>query len=658
MPQVKSNRKKLTFSIIIIGIVSIAILFFLLRGPYLSNTIKRVIVPVLQNATGERIIIDNAAINLFPFYFQAKGLKMFDKNGNMLLWVTKARVYTDLLGLLTREFRVRRLTLKGPNLTVGEEDLKRVRKRLNRYMSASRGGNYRFSIKHIKVTEGKFDLSGSDEIRRLSGDGLFAEFTVKNRIIADISLNEGYLQIQERPELKFELDGNLVRREDGRMDISGIRISSAGSSLEADGIVSLSKDGRITGGNIRGKAKILEESVNRFFDVPIENDGELSFSGSVDLIRGSGSWWPGFHLDLDTDGWFRLESLMKILKVESNVTGRLAVKGQIRGVYPDLRGSGVGTLTRAVFGHLPLDDVSGELEYREKMFVLNDFIAHLLQGELRGDAFITLPDGDYSVSAGYQDVSSRMFLEFISWDAPFPEGSISGDFRLEKPHGKDMHVVADMHYLNLSEQGDELFQRIEGFSGGIDYDERSVVITGGTFRILQSQLLLDGVIDLGNKLLSLSFDLTSPDASELTEPSMTFIQSPVHISGLASGPYGDPEISGSLSMGPGRIHNLPFSGASGDLTYRVGSLSSDGLKITRDEAKYDVSGTILFRKAEKLFSYDDPFYRAVIAVNGGDLGELVSVFHGELPVSGKVRGGIVIEGDPDNLSGNGKLVVR
>jgi hypothetical protein len=658
MPRVKSNRKKLTFSIILVGIISIAVLFFLLRGPYLSNTIKRAIVPVLQNVTGERIIIDNAAINLFPFYFQAKGLKVFDKNGNMLLWITKTRVYTDLLGLLTREFRVRRLTLKGPNLTVGREDLERVRQGVRRYMSAGRGGNYRFSIKHIKVTEGKFSLSGPGRIRNFSGNGLFAEITVKKRTVADISLSEGFLNIQDRPELKFELDGNLVKREDGKIDISGLRLSSAESFLDAQGIVELSEEGGIVDGHIHGKAKVLEKSINRFYDVPNESDGELSFSGTVKLLGDSTSWWPRFSLDLDADGWFHLESLMKILRVTSNVTGRLAVDGRIIGVYPDLTGKGAGSLTKAGFGHLQLDDVSGKLRYGEKKFLLDDFIAHSLKGELRGSASVALPHGDYSVTAGYQDVNSRMFLDYISWDAPFPEGSMSGDFRLEKVHGKDMHIVADIDYLNTSPQGGDLFQRMEGFSGGLDYNERSVVITEGTFRTGHSQLALEGTVDLANRSLSLSFDLKSPDVSDLTEPSITFIRAPVQITGLASGPYSNPEISGSFSMGAGRIQKLLFSDAAGDFTYRVGSLSSEGLKIRHDKATYGIAGAILFPEADRLFSIDDPFFRASVDVDGGDLEELARVLHGELPVSGAVTGEMVIEGSPENLRGHGKLVIE
>jgi hypothetical protein len=124
------NKFKRTVSIVLITVSLIALVFFLLRGPYLSNTIKRVIIPILENATGESIISDSAVINLFPFYFQVKSLRVFDKDGNRLLWVTKTRAYIDLLGLLSGKLRIRRMTLKEPRLSASKEELDCLSKRV------------------------------------------------------------------------------------------------------------------------------------------------------------------------------------------------------------------------------------------------------------------------------------------------------------------------------------------------------------------------------------------------------------------------------------------------------------------------------------------------------------------------------------------------
>ena len=59
-----------------VAVFAFAFLFFLLRGPYLSNFTKRLIIPTLENSTGARVIMNKAVINLIPFYLQGKGIKM------------------------------------------------------------------------------------------------------------------------------------------------------------------------------------------------------------------------------------------------------------------------------------------------------------------------------------------------------------------------------------------------------------------------------------------------------------------------------------------------------------------------------------------------------------------------------------------------------
>lgn len=241
------NRYKRALSIMLVTVSLTALVFFLLRGPYLSNTIKRVIIPVLENATGESIISDSAVINLFPFYFQVKSLKVFDKDGNRLLWVTKTRAYIDLLGLLSGELRIRRMTLKEPKLTASKEELDKVRSNINRYLSAQEGGGLSLSIKNIIMTDGEYVLSGIGEMNEISGAGFFADILVKNSVTVKISQKEGIFRIKDRPDLRFALDGRMVVREEGKVDISGLMIKSAGSSLTADGVLMLAKDGKLKG---------------------------------------------------------------------------------------------------------------------------------------------------------------------------------------------------------------------------------------------------------------------------------------------------------------------------------------------------------------------------------------------------------------------------
>ncbi len=125
MLKIKTKKAQI-ITLLSLGIFFFAIIFFLLRGPYLSNSIKRIIVPQLENITRERIIVDKAVINLFPFYVQAKGFNIYDKDGNRLLWITKSRAYIDLLGLLSDEIVIRKLVLNELELSATENDISKI----------------------------------------------------------------------------------------------------------------------------------------------------------------------------------------------------------------------------------------------------------------------------------------------------------------------------------------------------------------------------------------------------------------------------------------------------------------------------------------------------------------------------------------------------
>jgi len=159
--------------VLIIGAIFItAILFFLLRGPYLSNSIKRVIIPVLENTTKGKIIIDKAVINLFPFYIQAKGLKMFDKEGNKLLWITKSRAYIDLTGILLKELRIKKLTINEPELIADEVSLKQIIENIKKSTSGEGNKQYKISIRNIELTNGTLDFKNTNGLT-FTAEGLF-----------------------------------------------------------------------------------------------------------------------------------------------------------------------------------------------------------------------------------------------------------------------------------------------------------------------------------------------------------------------------------------------------------------------------------------------------------------------------------------------------
>ena len=637
--------------------LSLAVLFFLLRGPYLSNSIKRILIPVLENATRERIIIDKAVINLFPFYVQAKGFKLFDKDGNRLLWITKSRAYIDLLGLLSREIRIRKLTLNEPDLTLNEEDLQRIMENLKKSYLVGEEGKYRVSLKSMQLTDGNVSYKSTGQVSSISGRGLYLDIVPKGiSYTISVLLKRGALKLANQSKLDGAFDGKIMIKNN-RIEVTELNLSSSGSSFSTDGEIFLSDEGKIEDGSLSVKTKISASTIHKIYHLKQKKDGELSFEGFVRLIKREDSKWPGFVLDLKTDSRFYLETLMEILKVDHNIAGELSLKGKITGTFPDIKGEGYAKLKNAQLATLPLDDVEGELTYKENKFALHGFKAHTYKGLIEGDGHIMIPSGNYMADARVADLNSPQFFKFIHWEPPFPEGKISGDFKLYHENGHDIEVIADVNYRNTSHTEGNVLDRLNSATTFLELRDNVLWLDDTVLSTDRTNLFLDGSIDFNDETLDLNLKLNSLDAADVTAPYYKEISAPVRFEGTAAGPAKAPVITGKVAAEAGSVHGIKFTKASADLRYGINSLLVDRLVISHDDAECDVSGAIDFRKAEGLFSFRAPFYKGKAEFRNVDIRPLVKEVYREIPVSGRVSGKVSFEGDSDNFISPGEMSV-
>jgi len=669
MQNSKLLKKKLIKSLCLGSVIIffIALVFFLLRGPYLSNSIKRLIQPAIEEAIGEKTIMDKAVINLFPFYLQAKSVRIFDEEGNRLLWVTKMRAYIDVLGLFSKEIRIRRLTVKGPILTIERERLEKIIDSLRRYTKGDKGGNFSFSVRNAKITDGKFTLTEKQRQIVISGNGLYAEVLTQpdrklqqgflsERVGVELSVKDAGLKLPDLSGLKLGFDGK-VEVSDKKVKILKAKISSSDSTLETKGEVQLSHEGVVKHGTISGKANILVKTIAQVFGLKEKKDGELSLWGSIDLT-------PEFKLNLKTEGWFYLQTLMELSKIREDITGRISFDGEIHGIYPRVIGKGMVRLKDVMLIGLPLNDINGELRYKDKRFTLKDFVAHTYDGKLMGNASILIPSGEYSVDAYAEDIDSHQFFKFIKWEPPFPEGRIKGSFRLNKKPNRQIELVAETMYLNTLDEGTSLNERLREVKADIDMREGLLTFKRAILSTSTSELFLNGSIDLNKEKLDLDIELDSRDAMDLTSPYFKGLKSPVKFIGKANGHLKEPEISGSISAGPGSINGEPFTELSGDITYNPMSLSLKALRIKHGKSVYDVSGSIDFRKASGLFSFEAPYYKGSVAIKNGNVESLIAVVYpvrksfSNGAITGFINGRVSFEGDKEEFKGNASITLE
>ncbi len=632
------TRKKSKFwKFLGIALLIYGIVFFLLRGPYLSNYFKRIFVPVLENLTRERIIIDKAAINLFPFYLQAKGFKMFDKDGNRLLWISKTRLYIDVLGLFSKDIRIRRFYLKEPRLTANEVDVKRIAENIETSLSGGVKKQFKVSLKGIKLINGMIDYKDRDGKAGISVRGMFFDLVPKWRSSrAELELNDFTARLPAGSELKGEVAAK-IRITDVNIDISRLQVRTPKSTLKLDGDINRTSDWAVTGGELSVQARV---------------------DGTLNLAEKNGSRWPDVQLELATDSWFHLESLMEVLHVDKQVTGKLAAQGLITGVYPDIQGKGKATLDNAVIEGLPIDDVRGNISYQKKKFALQEFTAKTYGGNLEGDAFLLLPHGDYHVDATADGVSSPEFLKYIHWEPPIPKGEVGGSFQLDHEHGRWIDIIADINYMNTYERVGNILDRVISICTDLDMKDKVIDLSNTVFTTSVSDLYLNGEVNLNTGILGLELELQSRNISDLTAPYYERFIAPASFLGRASGPAENVDITGTLEAYSGDIHGIPFTSGTADFIYNKKSLSVSRLRIMQGDAEYHVTGSIDFRKADELFSFLDPYYRGEAMVKNADIHPFITASYKELPITALADGIITFEGDADSYTGKGDLLLK
>ncbi|MBI4843245.1 MAG: translocation/assembly module TamB domain-containing protein [Nitrospirae bacterium] len=647
----RNNKKiiiRLLFVLLLLGIVH-----FLFRGPYLSNSIKRVIIPVLEEATGKHVIMDKAVINLFPFYLQGKSVKFYDDEGKTLLWITKSRIYLDPLGLLSKDITIRRVILTEPEARASENELSEIASHITDYFSGNKGSQFKVALKSLKVVEGKFTYPSPDEMDTFYGSGLNADIFIKDGINIDVKLSDGKFIKKGHSGFDYSMEGSFSIA-DNLVKAAKVIISSSDSTIAASGEM-LIKDGRIGNGKFNGKAVVNAIDVCRIFGVEKTRDGALTLSGSVVLINKTGSRIPEFELDLETDGYFYLETLMDILDVKERVTGRLALKGGISGIFPEITGRGDASITDAEFGELAIESGLGSIVYSDRRFSLSDFTAHTYGGVLNGKAYIEIPKGDFGVTASASEVDSVKFLQYIGWDAPFRPGKVSGKFDLKKVIGQEIYVNAHLNYLNAAESDEKFTDRLKAAEGDILFHNGIVSVSNSKLSTPMTFFSLDGGIDIDERKIDIDVNLKSSDISDITAPYYTNIFGPVNFDGKAKGMFEAPVISGVFKMGAGNIHGFDLSGASAEIIYSKDSLIVASLIANHDVSVLELKGDIDFRNAEGLFSYGSPYYHAEASFKNIRSEMLDDLLFRDVELKGFVTGNLSFTGDRENFSGTGSL---
>jgi len=129
--------------------------FFISRGPYVSNKLKKMVLPELSAATGRSVFAKKIVLNLFPLFLEVRDLRISEE-GRDVLRVPRVKGYIDVSGLMRGEVVVKKLIVHNLSVDSSTPQMEDVIQRVRAYLQVDRGSLIKVSIRSIAINDGSF----------------------------------------------------------------------------------------------------------------------------------------------------------------------------------------------------------------------------------------------------------------------------------------------------------------------------------------------------------------------------------------------------------------------------------------------------------------------------------------------------------------------
>ncbi|MFO0753689.1 MAG: translocation/assembly module TamB domain-containing protein [Thermodesulfovibrionales bacterium] len=656
----------------IIAVLSLGLLLYLSRGPNISNTLKKMILPELEQATGKRFIAQKIYINLFPLFVELKGVKAFEENGEKFLDVQRIKGYIGIGGLLRKEIEIRRLLIKGPEISTNRERLEELVGTIRKRLAEDAKMPFTVAVKSVEVDKGGLLLSEGDAA--LAARGLHAEIIASASPRVRVSVEHFEVDKKGLTGASGGLDAFFLVRH-GKLELKKLKIRSNRSELSAEG----EGDPGRKSGSFRTDARLLVASLKKVFGLKNSGDGEVSAKGSL-RIDGQKKGFGRVFLDLTVKGDLYLETLMELLRVKEPLKGYLTVRGTLRGYLNDLDGSGDAELEKGALFGVELDRLRCKIAYKDGAMRFTQGNARLYNGSALVEAMIRLPVVNYyTVDVKAKDVDSKGIFTLIKWDPRIPAGKVSGELFSSgasfAPAGRFSYLSSG-HDRGQNRGRDagkktDILDRVETVEGAFSLREHLIHLGGLSIASAASRITAEGDVDLGRSTLSFVGKGRTEEVREFSSPYFTAVSGPGDIACSVTGALADPELEVRLSLRaasfstgglgiPQVLKNgaFPFDSVDAHFVYRKDLLLVRALSARSGKEEIGASGNVFFRKARTLFDMRSPDLDLVVYGKGLDIKKFADVFHDAPPLRGEVRTSFKLYGAPADIRASGDFEGR
>lgn len=625
--------------------------FIFLRSSYISDTLKKVILPELELAINKKVTADKIYINFLPIFIGINELKVYDEDGKTFFHSGNIKGYIGFFQLFNKTIAIKKLVIKEPDISIQKKELDEIITSIKKPLKGEAQKTFQLIIKSVQIRDGNISLKNEGynlSLKSLNSDVLIAN-NPEVRLSSEKVLfaKDNVLNIDGKIGLHFVIKNNNI-------DLKSLNFSVNDSEVKTTGSFDIGK----SSGELKTEINLLIDSVKRMFGLINKGEGFLSAKGSIKAIDLK-SDFRDIYLDLKVKGHFYLETLMELLKVKEKLEGKLSVDGEVSGQLKDIRGDANAELQKGNLFGVEIDRLNCRVAYADRKMKFTEGVATLYGGSANAEVTINLPVVDYfTLKVEAKDVSSKAIFKLIKWDPNIPEGKVTGEIlssgRIFNPDGSFIY--------KSSSNGNDILGRIKEIRGQFSMKDKFISFSELAFQSPKSNLRATGAVDLNNNKLNFTGAGNTTDLIDLTSPYFASISGAGKYNVLLHGNFTDPSVDIAFAS-----EHLSFTtaniGASDILkdktftcnsiktafTYNKSNLALREFYFNHKDGSYSAKGNIYFKKAAKLFELKQPDYDLSIVVKNADIESIAGTIHKFPEFKGFLNANFNMKGFPDDL---------
>ncbi|HMK48582.1 MAG TPA: hypothetical protein VK435_00895, partial [Thermodesulfovibrionales bacterium] len=659
-----TSRKKY---IVFLFVAAILGLFaFFLRSQYISDALTRVIIPELEDVTGQRVAASRFAVNILPLYLEAKEMKISDESGQPIVSTRRVKGYVSLSAILNRQIKLQRLVIEDPSLKTTRNQLEGIISHVKAYLEKERETAFKVKIRVVEVVRGNISLrdenpKGEAVIKGLSGEYLTGEDQRLRASVKELSImREGW------PKILCDLSTSVVLKKD-LIEVKQLEIGAFGSKFSGRGYYGHGR-GVLTAG-----LDLIISSLKRMFHLAQSGEGRIAAKGAIMLgseerrtpaistppsgfdLRGLSD----ISLDLKVKGEFYLQTLMELLSVKEKLEGFLGVDGTISGRLDSISGKGKARLQKGNLYGVDIDDMTCEVLYKNGVMDFKNGTGRIYSGTAEAAASIHLPVVDFfSLNVKFRSVDSKPVLNLIGWDPGIPPGKVDGELSSSgekfQPDGfftyKSINPEMRARIPGYKMPVDDVLNRVKDIKGNFSLRDDLLSLTNLNIGTPLSSADLNGTIDLAGKALNLKTRISTENVADFALPYYKELKGRGYFAGEVKGTFEDPKIDGRFSVTECIIEEYKSESAVADLSYRKNLLEVAQAVFRSSGEEHTIKGKMTFPEARYLFDLGKPVYDLRAFIRNAEFGPAVRIFYRDFVGTGRLSGEFRIEGrdlDPD-----------